>query len=253
MSRNFELLDQAGRLQEVLEPPVNAQAPRSAPAADKGLSTPALDVAGAVREEIAKLVLNLFLLPGTRAPRQVVFTGMEAGTGCSWVCARVGEVLASQTNGSVCVVDCNLRSPSLHQHFAINNHFGLSDALLQSNPVHQYTRQLSRRNLWFLSCGSTIDNWQQQVASESLKDRLTELRAQFDYVLMDVAPMNTCNDCMLLGNSSDGVVLVLKANSTRREAAQKALKEIKAAKIQILGAVLNQRTFPIPSRIYNWL
>jgi len=212
-----------------------------------------LDVDGPVREEIAKLVLNLFLLPGTQGPRQVVFTGMEAGTGCSWMCARVGEVLASQISGSVCVVDCNLRSPGLHQQFAINNHFGLSDALVQSNPVHQYARQLSRKNLWLLSCGSSIENWQEQVASENLRLRLAELRTQFDYVLMDVAPLNTCNDCIVLGNLSDGVVLVLKANSTRREAAQTALKDLKAANIPILGAVLNQRTFPIPDRIYNWL
>jgi protein-tyrosine kinase len=253
VSRNFELLDQAGRLQQMLEAPVEAPAPQSMPATDQGPSTPALDVAGTEREEIAKLVLNLFLLPGAHGPRQVAFTGMEAGTGCSWICARVGEVLASQTNGSVCVVDCNLRSPGLHQQFAISNHFGLSDALLQSNPVHQYARQLSRKNLWLLSCGSTIENWQEQVSSESLRLRLAELRSQFDYVLLDVAPVNSCNDCIVLGKSSDGVVLVLKANSTRRETAQRALKELKAAHIPILGAVLNQRTFPIPNTIYNWL
>jgi protein-tyrosine kinase len=253
VSRNFELLDQAGRLQQMMEVPADTPAPQIMPETDQGPSTPALEVAGMEREEIAKLVLNLFLLPGAQAPRQVAFTGIEAGDGCSWMCARVGEVLASQINGSVCVVDCNLRSPSLHHQFAINNHFGLSDALLQSNPVHQYARQLSRKNLWLLSCGSTLTNWQEQVSSQSLRLRLTELRSQFDYVLMDVAPVNTCNDCIVLGNSSDGVVLVLKANSTRRETAQKTLKELKAAHIPVLGAVLNQRTFPIPSRIYNWL
>ena len=253
MSRNFELLDQAGRLQEMLDPGVSPTEPRSIPVADEGPSTPALDVAGTVREEIAKLVLNVFLLPGRLGPRQVVFTGLEAGTGCSWMCARVGEVLASQTSGSVCVVDCNLRSPGLHHQFEISNHFGLSDALCQSGPMHQYARQLSRKNLWLVSCGSTIENWKEQVTSESLRLRLTELQAQFDYVLMDVASVNTCHDCIVLGKSSDGVVLVLKANSTRREAAQRALKELKAANVPVLGAVLNQRTFPIPNRIYNWL
>ncbi len=53
-------------------------------------STPALDVAGKVRDEIAKLVLNLFLLPAAQARRQVIFAGAEAGAGSSWMCARVG-------------------------------------------------------------------------------------------------------------------------------------------------------------------
>jgi succinoglycan biosynthesis transport protein ExoP len=253
VSRNFELLDQAGRLQQMLEPAVDAPAPQTKHAADEAPSTPAVEVAAAVRDEVAKLVFNLFLLPGAESPRQVVFAGTEKGTGCSWMCARVGEVLASQTSGSVCVVDCNLRSPSLHQQFAISNHFGLSDALVQSNPVHQYVRQLSRRNLWLLSCGSSTDNWQENVTSENLKRRLTELRCQFDYVLIDAAPMNTCKDCIVLGKSSDGVVLVLKANSSNRKAARKALQELQAARTTVLGAVLNQRTFPIPDSIYRRL
>lgn len=226
--------------------------PQRIPEPDHGPSTPALGVAGPVREEIAKLVLNLFLLPGAQNPRHVVFAGVESGAGCSWMCARVGEILASQIKGSVCVVDCNLRSPGLHEQFAVNNHFGLSDSLLQSNPVRQYVQQLSRKNLWLLSCGSAIENWQEKVASDRLEFRLEELRAAFDYVLMDVAPMNACNDGIVLGGPADGIVLVLKANSTRRETTQKALQELKAANIRTLGAVLNQRTFPIPATIYNW-
>ena len=254
MSRNFELLNQAGRLQAMLESPalVPEPEPQRIPEPDHGPSTPALGVAGPVREEIAKLVLNLFQLPGAQNPRQVVFAGVESGAGCSWMCARVGEVLASQINGSVCVVDGNLRSPGLHEQFAVDNLFGLSDSLLQTNPVHQYVQQLSRKNLWFLSCGSAIENWQEKLASDRMEFRLKELRAAFDYVLVDVAPMNVCNDGIVLGSAADGIVLVLKANSTRREATQKAMRELKAANIRTLGAVLNQRTFPIPDRIYNW-
>ena len=70
------------------------------------------------------------------------------------------------------------------------------------------------------------------MASGHLRRRLAELRAQFDYVLMDVASTNTCNDGIVLGGSSDGIVLVLKANSTRRDIARKALQEFKAAIIQ---------------------
>lgn len=252
LSRNFELLHQAGPLQEVLEAPAIDAAPPPIPEVDSGPSLPALEVSGVVREEISKLVLNVFLLPGAQGPRQVVLTGMESGTGCSWLCARVGEILASQTKGSVCVVDGNLRSPGLHRQFGVENRFGLSDALAKSNPVQRYVVQLGRKNLWLLSCGSGAENWQDKMAFDRLELRLKELRSQFDYVLIDVAPMNICNDSIVLGSTSDGVVLVLKANSSRREAAQKALQELKAASVPILGAVLNQRTFPIPDKIYNW-
>jgi protein-tyrosine kinase len=254
LSRNFELLQQVrGMLETPASPEAAPPVPLTMPPAETGPSAPALEVDGKVRDEIAKLVLNLFLLPGVQGRRQVIFAGAEPGAGCSWMCARVGEVLASQVRGSVCIVDCNLRSPGLHQQFGMDNQFGLSDALLRSDSLHQYVRQLSRKNLWLLSSGASAENWQEQVASGSLRLRLNELRAQFDYVLMDVAPMNMCNDGMVLGGASDGVVLVLKANSTRRDIARKALEELRAANIPILGAVLNQRTFPIPDKIYNRL
>jgi Mrp family chromosome partitioning ATPase len=86
-----------------------------------------------------------------------------------------------------------------------------------------------------------------------MRQRLTELRAAFDYVLIDATPLSICNDAIALGGLSDGVVLVLKANSSRRETARQALQELRAANVPIFGAVLNQRTFPIPDKIYRRL
>jgi Mrp family chromosome partitioning ATPase len=84
-----------------------------------------------------------------------------------------------------------------------------------------------------------------------MRTRLGELYAQFDYVLLDVASLNTCNDGIALGSSADGVVIVVRANASRREIARKTLQELQAAKVQALGVVLNQRTFPIPEAIYK--
>jgi len=77
------------------------------------------------------------------------------------------------------------------------------------------------------------------------------LRAEFDYVLLDVAAVTEANDATLLGCGADGIVLVLKANTSRRESARKVTQDLQAAKVRVLGAVLNQRTFPIPESIYK--
>jgi Mrp family chromosome partitioning ATPase len=65
--------------------------------------------------------------------------------------------------------------------------------------------------------------------------------------------LNAFNDAIVLGGQTDGVVLMLKANSSRRESARKAVQELHAANVRTLGAVLNQRTFPIPERLYKRL
>lgn len=252
MSRNFELLSQVGKMQEIAQTPAEPLASILEEGAEESaVLTASLSVPGAVRDEIVKLVRNLFFVPGENAPRRVVFTGTEAGTGCSWICAQAAEILASQVHGSVCVVDCNLQAPTLHQRFDVPNLHGLTDALLTPGPLRSYLQRLSRPNLWLLSSGSVQTNQPTLLSSESMRTRLAKLYAQFDYVLLDVAALNTSNDGIALGSSADGVVIVVRANASRREIARKTLQELQGAKVPALGVVLNQRTFPIPQAIYK--
>jgi Mrp family chromosome partitioning ATPase len=256
MSRNFELLYQVGKVEEMLQ-----AKPETPPEVDTVLlpgtemlnSVPALEIAGMVREELAKLVHRLFLIPGTKGPHYVVFTGTEMGNGCTWMCAHAGEILASQIASSVCIVDCNWKSPSLHEQFGIENHYGLTDALLGHDPIVQYARRTSRQNLWVVSSGLRDENSQALLTSDRMRARISELRSKFDYVLMDVAPLNICSHGVVFGGLSDGVVLVLKANSSRRDSTREMVQQFEASNVRMLGAVLNQRTFPIPEQIYNRL
>lgn len=251
MSKNFELLSQVGRTLEILQRPDEPTAFLEETAAEPSSSAVTFTVHGAAREEVAKLVRNLFFVPGENAPHRVIFSGTESGTGCSWICAHAAEVLASQVHGNVCVVDCNLRASTMRERFQVSDQRGLTDALIGSGSIRQYLQRVSGSNLWLLSAGSVQENQQTLLASDAMRSRLAELYSQFDYVLLDVASLNNSNDAIALGSSADGVVLVLRENSSRRETARKALQDLRDAKVQALGVVLNQRTFPIPEAIYK--
>lgn len=251
MSKNFELLYQAGKAAEMLRAEVEPAEPTALPEVSN--SVPALYIEGMAKDEVSKLVHRLFFLPGADAPRAVVFTGTDRGHGCTWMCAHVGEVLASQTPGTVCLVDCNPFSASLHKELNISNHHGLSEALMGDDPIRDYAKQTSRQNLWVVSCGGSRQMAERMLTSDRMRARISQLRAQFDYVLMDVAALNVCNHGMVLGGVADGVVLVLKANTARRDSARENIQQLQASNVKVLGAVLNQRTFPIPQRIYRRL
>lgn len=254
MSRNFELLFEAGKAQEMLRQRTEQQQPPvDSPGEEFVPGTPALQIEGGAREEVMKLVQRLFLLPGAAAPRQVVFAGTEQGNGCSWIAAHTADILAAQVRGSVCVVDCDLSRPTLHEEFQVANHYGLADALQGSEPIRQFVQQLSRPNLWLLSCGSLNEESPKLLTLDRMRKRMFELRSEFDYVLLDVAPLSSSNHAVMLGSWCDGVTLVLKENTSNRKAAQKALRELQAVNAPVLGAVLNQRTFPIPESIYSRL
>jgi capsular exopolysaccharide synthesis family protein len=254
MSRNFELLQKIGREQALYataaeEPVVHEMEPPPiiVPVGSR------LKIEGAELEEITKVVQRVFLLPGNDAPRTVVFSASESGNGCSWVCARVAEVLASQISGSVCLVDANLRNPGLNQQFSVENGPGLTDSLRNRDSVRSFAQPLSCPRLWLVGAGSPAEDSQNLLSSDRMKLRITELRTEFDYVLIDTPAVTSGHDATLLAAAADGLVMVLKANSSRRESARGAISDLRAAKVRVLGAVLNQRTFPIPQAIYDKL
>jgi protein-tyrosine kinase len=256
MSRNFELMQQIGRAREF--PPVHPEewsSPREMP---KAAVVPRgdghrLDFGQFAREESLRLVQRTFLLQTDDPPKAIVFAGIDHGNGCSLLCAQTAETLAANTGGSVCLVDANLRTPALPELFGATNHYGLTDSLRQAGPIRTFIKSLGVRNISLLSCGSIAADSQSLLNSERLKVRFTELRKEFDYVLVDAPPLTRYADAMAFGQVADGFVLVLEANATRKEVALMAADNLRAANIRILGAVLNKRTFPIPSLLYKKL
>src|SRR5450755_3823375 len=256
MSRNFELMQNLGKEQDMFQAPTEATTTVEEPVVNATQSVDMqplqLKMEDAQRDEIFKLVQRVFLMPAEKS-RVVVVSGMEAGNGCSWICARMAEVLAAQTSGSVCVVDANLRSPGLHREFGVPNHYGLTDALQVTEPIRRFVTSLSRPNLWLLSCGAEVEGMQTLLGSDRMRALLPELQREFDYVLIDAPSMGSGDDSVMLGRSAEGVILVLRANSSRRETARKAVRNLENANVRVLGAVLNHRTFPVPEAIYRKL
>jgi len=255
MSRNFELLQNLGKEQdmfraELLEETV---APPPVPLPELKVAPLLLEMDDAQRDELAKLVQRLFIVPGADAPRVVAVSGTESGSGCSWVCARMAEMLASQVSASVCVVDANFSAPGLHVQFQTENRLGLCDALRDPEAIRKFAQRIGRENLWLLSSGADSARWPALTSSDRMRMRLAELRQEFHYVLIDTPAINATNDGIVLGRAAEGVLMVIKANSSRRETARKAVQELESAKVRVLGAVLNQRTYPIPRKIYDRL
>jgi Mrp family chromosome partitioning ATPase len=291
MSRNFALLQIVGKEEEYFQPageapelvdvPVPPPEPKTFPQDSTDQRLPEqqqrdqqplrFEMEAWQLEELAKLVRGVFLEPGaegnraisnrtvsdrtisnrTISNRTVVLASSESGNGCSWICARAGELLASQIAGRVCLVDANFKRATLHEHFGVSNHHGLLDALREEGSIGGYVSQLSRRNLALVSAGSdfSADRANRNpnrgpdrdlAAPERMRQRLQELRADFDYVLVDGASLDVGDESIALGKMVDGIVLVLKTHSTRKERTRSRVQDLKSAGVRILGAVLNQ-------------
>ncbi|HKS66491.1 MAG TPA: hypothetical protein VJR26_04580 [Candidatus Acidoferrales bacterium] len=91
----------------------------------------------------------------------------------------------------------------------------------------------------------------ESLNAQKLAMRFAELRAEFDFLLVDTPAVDVHPDAVLLGQMTDGIVLIVGSDSTRRETARNAKLSFETAQIPVLGAVLNRRTFPIPDAIYR--
>jgi Mrp family chromosome partitioning ATPase len=209
---------------------------------------------GTADDEIAKLVQRIFVLPGSaKAPATVAFCGVEEGVGCSWVAAQAGETLADQVPGSVCLVDVNLRKPSLHHYFRTQVENGFSDSLRDTRPISNFAQRIGKSNLWLIPAGLIGPDSNSLLNPARLHARFSDLRSQFDYLLLDMPAIVSFPLGVLLSQMADGAVLVVGSNSTRRESARMVKESFEAARVPVLGVVLNKRTYPIPEAIYRRL
>ena len=204
------------------------------------------------REETLRLVQKVFRTRG-REHRTVVFAAISSGSGCSWICARTAEILARSIPGNVCLVDANFRTPSLPEFLGTSSDHGLSDALRRERPAREFVNHLEPSYLWLLSCGSAPEASVGLLASERMRTLISELRQEFEYVLIDAPPIGQYSDTLGIGQIADGLVMILEANVTRREVAARAVDRLRDLNVNILGAVLNKQTFPIPQSIYQRL
>lgn len=214
---------------------------------------PVLPIQKRLRSEIEKIV-NRIHRGGPAACKVLVFTAFEPESGCSWVCAHSGDLLAAGTDASVCLVDANLRTPAVHTYFGIRNSTGLSD-LIADPTLHtrSVASKLARSGLWTLTSGAVAEDTSYLVSSDRMRDRIAELRGSFDFVLIDAPAVAICNDAFALGQSADGVILVLRAGSTRRHVARRLTQELAASGVKVLGAILNDYHPAIPTLAEKWL
>jgi Mrp family chromosome partitioning ATPase len=197
---------------------------------------------------MAGLVQRVFLQPEQKPPHLVVFAAIDPGNGCSLIAASVARALTASAPGAVCLVEANFRSPALPRMLGTTNYQGFTNALLEQGSIRSFVKQIGNGCLWLLSSGPIAADSPKLLAAERTRARFVELRAEFDFVIVDAPPLSQYADAIALGQLSDGMVLVLEAGSTRQDAALTAVQNVRSSRIKVLGAVLNRTRLFAPGQ-----
>jgi Mrp family chromosome partitioning ATPase len=205
-------------------------------------------------KELVKLVQRLFL-SGSNA-QAVVFSAVESGSGCTFISTRVAEILANQVGEPVCLVDANFRSPRMNELVEVEEQKGSAKKEhdeLTFMPVALDLARARTSNLWLAVYRPGQKDCPRLSSLDRFQNLIADLRRDFTYIVIDAPPLGGYPDAALFARMSDGLVMILEANDTRRDTARKAKEVLEASGISVVGAVLNKRTFPIPESLYRRL
>jgi succinoglycan biosynthesis transport protein ExoP len=179
--------------------------------------------------------------------RVLVITSLDVKEGKTTVVANLART-AAERNRRVLLIDADLRRPRLHDWLGVPNTMGLTDLLhrgdfadLSRSPLESLVLPTGVPNLWILPSGAVDANAPRLLysCSADLGALLRHFRREFDLVLIDTPPMTLYADGRLLGRLSDGLVVVVRANTRSQEELRSAYVQFAQDQIPVLGTILN--------------
>jgi capsular exopolysaccharide synthesis family protein len=209
-------------------------------------------VTGPWADDYKRLHQNIISVLPDINPRILLFASVTDGEESATVVSRFGLVLAAMGE-QVLLVDAHLREPILHNIFNIDQAPGTTELLSGRRSLTEVMHRFSLNGLNIIPGGTPIaDSLSLQDLGE-LDSALDVMKAFADWIIFSCPPVNTYNDAAALAGMVHGVVLVIKAETTRWEVAQSAKTRLENAGANILGVVLNDRRHHIPEWIYKRL
>jgi receptor protein-tyrosine kinase len=188
-------------------------------------------------EAFRKLRTNLQFLTVDHPPRVIVVTSSSPSEGKSTTSINIALALA-EADHNVVLVDGDLRRPRLAKYLEVLGSVGVSTVLSGGAPLTEVLQKTKFPRLTVLAAGPTPPNPSELLGSQTAEKMLSELRAQFDYVIIDTAPVLAVTDGAILAAKSDGALVVIRAGKTRRDQLAHAIGMLNDVGATLLGAVL---------------
>jgi capsular exopolysaccharide synthesis family protein len=187
-------------------------------------------------EQYRLIRTNLMLHPSR--PKMIAVSSASPGDGKTVTTVNLSAALALKSESTVIMVDGDMRQKKLAISLGIKAEPGLADVLRGTCRLDEAIVRIEEMpNLLVLPSGSTTANPAELLDSPEWKALTTRLRALFSYVVIDTTPVAAVADFQLVQQASDGVLLVLRPDHTKRSIFQRALQNVPSQKL--LGTVLN--------------
>lgn len=202
---------------------------------------------GALAEEFRRIRTNISFLKTDKVSGQgqlIVITSVSPSEGKTTTAINVATALA-EDGAKVLLVDADLRHPSVAKHLGIEGHAGLAHVLSGQMAPKDVVQSYWKPNFHILPAGKRPANASILLSSDTMTLLVEQALTQYDYVIIDTAPMSVANDGAVFGRLAKGVVLVTGKGLTEKKDLQETMDTFNAAEVPVLGFIF---TFADPKK-----
>lgn len=198
-----------------------------------------VDKTSPISEQYRTIRTNIqYSVPGDREIRNMVITSSGPGEGKSTTSANLAVVFAN-AGQRVLLVDADMRKPTVHKTFSLPNTVGLSSLLSSHQELTNVVQTTIVDNLNILSSGPKPPNPSELLNSTQMDRVIQETKEQYDFVIFDMPPIVTVTDAQIMASKTDGTLLVVREDVSRKESLMKAQELLHLVKANVLGVVYN--------------
>ncbi len=166
-------------------------------------------------------------------------TSSIRGEGKSTTAVNLSYVLAEK-GSRVLLIDGDLRIPSVAKKMGIESSPGLTDLLLGAGADISNWQSSVQKNWYILPSGDIPPNPSELLGSRRMENVLNSLKENFDYIIIDLPPVNIVSDAMSIAGLITGMIVVIREDYTDKKDLEQCFRQIKLSNVNVLGCVMNE-------------
>lgn len=184
-------------------------------------------------------------------PRLFSITSAKRREGRTTATLNLAVVISRQIIGKILVVDADFQQPSVHRYMDLPVEKGFVDILENKADLKETIKKTSVPNLHIMSAGQYKGGNRMLFASPIMSGLMRKLREEYEFVIFDVPPINDHPETGVLATFLDGVLFLLKAEHTSKQAIEMARVQLSYFNVKIMGCFLTSVEEHIPKFIFQ--
>jgi capsular exopolysaccharide synthesis family protein len=190
-------------------------------------------------ESVRTFRTSLLLTQLDRDHKVIAVTSSSPSEGKTITSANLAMSLAQM--GKVLLIDADLRKPSIAKRFDIPVfHPGLSNLIIGTEQFSECVHIDTQSGVTIMPSGQIPGNPLELLSNVRFNELVNDLKTKYDYIIIDTPPTQAVSDALVIAQSADSVIYVVKSDITRIKPIKAGLERLFEAKTHVAGVVLNQ-------------